>query len=109
LRRVDVVGENSDDCDVFTTEQSNNIVVLLPLGVVIREQTVKRAVNMDMACVIGEEKRKEKDDDENRPRSTNDQPVQRFHTPLPSAVTYVVTMYKRRKYAVANIAEKNHL
>jgi hypothetical protein len=64
---------------------------------------------MDMVRVIGEEKRKEKDDDENRPRSTNDQSVQRFHTPLPSAVTYVVTMYKRRKYAVANIAEKNHL
>ena len=44
------------------------------------------------------------------PAFMNDQPVQRFHIPLPERGDFnVVTMYKRRKYAVANIAEKNHL
>ena len=76
---VDVVGDHADHADLIAAEQVANLVVVPLFRIVLREQAIDRAIQVDMPRVGGKKAREHQDQDQEKLGPMDDQGIDPLH------------------------------
>ena len=76
---VDVVGDHADHPDLIAAEQVANLVVVPLFRIVLRQQAIDRAIQVDMPRVGGKKAREHQDQDKEKLGPMDDQGIDPLH------------------------------